>query len=94
VSGEHRAALLRKLADGMDARNAALARLESENNGTPIAAARGLVASAAMFLRYFAGMADKLVGTTSTALAVRRGPRPPPPPPHTHTHSARWACAS
>lgn len=70
VPGEGRAALLNKLADLIMEHKDTLAHLESLNNGTNITAAVNLMHLSAMWLRHYAGYADKLKGTTSS-LVVR-----------------------
>ena len=70
VPGEGRAALMHKLADLVIENIQKLAHLESLNNGTNIASTLGLMQLASLWLRYYAGFADKLVGTTSS-LVVR-----------------------
>jgi len=72
VPGEGRAALLNKLADLIMEHKDTLAHLESLNNGTNITAAVNLMHLSAMWLRHYAGYADKLKGTTSS-LVVRQG---------------------
>lgn len=60
----NRAALLYDAAAEVERRMDCLARLDSLSVGKPLREARGEVATAAGFLRYYAGLADKLEGET------------------------------
>jgi len=67
VPGEGRARLMHKLADLIDANAEALGKLETADNGLLyVTAGRGAPAGAAMWLRHFAGYADKITGTTQS----------------------------
>ena len=59
-----RAGYLFKLADLIDARAAALAELETRNNGKPLREAKFDVADAAACFRYYAGLITKPLGQT------------------------------
>ena len=61
---------MHKLADLIVENIKELETLESLNNGTSISATMGLMQLSALWIRYYAGFADKLVGTTSS-LVVR-----------------------
>ena len=61
---------MHKLADLIVENIKELATLESLNNGTSISATMGLMQLSTLWIRYYAGFADKLVGTTSS-LVVR-----------------------
>ena len=61
-----------KLAELLERDAASFAASESMDNGMPLAMARGLAASSADSLRYWAGWAGKTPGITTTA---QRGPR-------------------
>lgn len=63
---KERARLLLKLADAIDADTAELARLESIDAGKPITLALGEIPFATDYLRFFAGQARALHGTTAT----------------------------
>ncbi|HVF09461.1 MAG TPA: aldehyde dehydrogenase family protein [Abditibacteriaceae bacterium] len=56
--------LMNKLADLIEASEEEFGQLDTLNNGMPIAAARGGAPYAAAMLRYFAGWASKLEGST------------------------------
>jgi acyl-CoA reductase-like NAD-dependent aldehyde dehydrogenase len=73
LSSRERGRLLRRIADGLRERGDELARLESENAGKPIAAARGEVAGAADCFDYYAGAVDKLGGQTLPVTARGTG---------------------
>jgi acyl-CoA reductase-like NAD-dependent aldehyde dehydrogenase len=62
VAPADRAALLRALADALDARREELARLEARNAGKPIGDACWEVDAAADVFEYYAGAANKLFG--------------------------------
>ena len=59
-----RGRLLTKVAQAVRERLADLAKLETLNNGKPIGQAKGDVAMAARHFEYFAGLADKIQGST------------------------------
>jgi phenylacetaldehyde dehydrogenase len=59
-----RAALIHALADKMAAHHEELAQLETLDTGKPINSSRGEVFAAIGAMRYFAGWADKITGTT------------------------------
>jgi phenylacetaldehyde dehydrogenase len=59
-----RALLLHRIADAMEANAEELAQLETLDNGKPITFARGDVAAAIGAMRYYAGWADKIHGST------------------------------
>ncbi|RQS18598.1 aldehyde dehydrogenase family protein [Burkholderia sp. Bp8992] len=60
TTGAERAALLRAIARGVDARRTRLATLQSLNNGKPFAEAEIDVADVIATLDYYAGLADRL----------------------------------
>jgi acyl-CoA reductase-like NAD-dependent aldehyde dehydrogenase len=65
ISAHERGALLWKLADALEARADSFARLETLDNGKPIFESRYVdVPGAVEALRYYAGWADKVTGTT------------------------------
>jgi len=65
LSAHERGALLWKIADALEARADAFARLETLDNGKPIYESRYVdVPGAVEALRYYAGWADKITGTT------------------------------
>ena len=59
-----RARLIYRIADAMEARAEDLAQIETLDNGKPINYARGDVAAAIGAMRYYAGWADKIHGST------------------------------
>ena len=59
-----RGRLLNKVAQGLRDRLADLAKLETLNNGKPLGQAKGDIAMAARHFEYFAGLADKIQGST------------------------------
>ena len=61
-----RAKLLHKVADAIESRVDELARMQSRDNGKPLAEARGLVMSAAGTARYFAAACELLEGELPT----------------------------
>ena len=64
VSPGDRAALLRRLADALEAHAEELAVLEARNVGKPIADARGEMGMVVETFRYYAGAPERLVGRT------------------------------
>jgi acyl-CoA reductase-like NAD-dependent aldehyde dehydrogenase len=64
VSPGDRAALLRRLADVLDARHEELAVLEARNAGKPISDARGEMGMVVDTFRYYAGAPERLLGDT------------------------------
>ena len=64
VSPGDRAGLMRRLADGLDARREELAVLEARNAGKPISDARGEVGMVVDTFRYYAGSPERLLGDT------------------------------
>ncbi|HET8956448.1 MAG TPA: aldehyde dehydrogenase family protein [Solirubrobacterales bacterium] len=64
VAPADRAALLRGLADAIEARLEELARLEARNAGKPIADARGEIGMVVETFRYYAGAPERLLGQT------------------------------
>jgi aldehyde dehydrogenase (NAD+) len=64
MTGFQRAALMRKLADILERDAEALAVTETRDNGKLLREMRGQTASLPGWLRYFAGIADKLHGET------------------------------
>lgn len=56
-----------KLADLMDRDNQYLAELETLDNGKPVKNAAGEIAWAANIIRFYAGKADKILGSTIPA---------------------------
>ena len=62
----HRAAVLRNWADGIEANAQWLAEIESRDNGRPIRETRDVqIPGAAMQMRYLAGLAESIHGTTT-----------------------------
>ena len=59
-----RALLLHRIADAMEASAQQLAQLETLDNGKPITFAHGDIAAAIGAMRYYAGWADKIHGST------------------------------
>jgi len=59
-----RGRLLNKVAQGLRDRLADFAKLETLNNGKPLGQAKGDIAMAARHFEYFAGLADKIQGST------------------------------
>ena len=59
-----RGRLLYKVAQGLRERLADFAKLETTNNGKPLGQAKGDIAMAARHFEYFAGLADKIQGST------------------------------
>jgi len=59
-----RARLINRIADAMEAKAEVLAQLETLDNGKPINYARGDVAASIGAMRYYAGWADKITGST------------------------------
>jgi len=55
---------LNKVAQGLRERLADFAKLETQNNGKPLGQAKGDIAMAARHFEYFAGLADKIQGST------------------------------
>jgi betaine-aldehyde dehydrogenase len=64
VSPGDRAALLRGLADALEAGSEALAVLEARNAGKPIGDARGEIGMVVETFRYYAGAPERLLGQT------------------------------
>jgi acyl-CoA reductase-like NAD-dependent aldehyde dehydrogenase len=64
VSPGDRADLMRRLADGLDARREELAVLEARNAGKPISDARGEMGMVVDTFRYYAGAPERLLGDT------------------------------
>jgi acyl-CoA reductase-like NAD-dependent aldehyde dehydrogenase len=64
VSPGDRAALMRRLADALDARREELAVLEARNVGKPISDARGEMGMVVDTFRYYAGAPERLLGDT------------------------------
>jgi betaine-aldehyde dehydrogenase len=64
VAPADRAALLRDLADALEARAEELATLEARNAGKPIGDARGEIAMVVECFRYYAGAPERLLGRT------------------------------
>jgi betaine-aldehyde dehydrogenase len=64
VNPADRAALLRGLADALEARAEELAVLEARNAGKPIGDARGEIAMVVETFRYYAGAPERLLGQT------------------------------
>ena len=64
VAPADRARLLRRLATSVEEHGEALARLETDNVGKPIAGARGEVGMVAEVLHFYAGAVDKHYGDT------------------------------
>jgi len=59
-----RGRLMNKVAQGLRDRLAEFARLETLNNGKPLGQAKGDMAMTARHFEYFAGLADKIQGST------------------------------
>ena len=59
-----RGRILYKVSQGLRERLADFAKLETTNNGKPLGQAKGDVAMAARHFEYFAGLADKIQGST------------------------------
>ena len=64
VAPPDRAALLRKLADAIEAEHESLAVLEARNAGKPIGDARGEIGMIVETFRYYAGAPERLLGQT------------------------------
>jgi acyl-CoA reductase-like NAD-dependent aldehyde dehydrogenase len=64
VAPAERAALLRGLADALEARLEELARLEARNAGKPIGDARGEIGMVVETFRFYAGAPERLLGQT------------------------------
>lgn len=64
IAPGERAALMRALADQIDAERETLAQLEARNAGKPIGDARGEVGMAADTIRYYAAVPERLMGDT------------------------------
>jgi betaine-aldehyde dehydrogenase len=64
VAPADRAALMRGLADAIEARLEELARLEARNAGKPIGDARGEIGMVVETFRYYAGAPERLLGKT------------------------------
>jgi betaine-aldehyde dehydrogenase len=64
VAPADRAKLLRDLADAIEARLEALARLEARNAGKPIGDARGEIGMVVETFRFYAGAPERLLGQT------------------------------
>ncbi|MBT8342578.1 MAG: aldehyde dehydrogenase family protein [Desulfatitalea sp.] len=68
VTPGEKARLLNRLADLLEANTDDLSRLESMDNGMPLALSAFSVADAVNVIRYWAGMTSKIHGLTSTAM--------------------------
>jgi len=64
LSSRDRGQLLRRIADGLRARQDELATLESRNGGKPLGSAKWEVGAAATCFEYYAGAVDKFHGET------------------------------
>ena len=64
VSPADRAALLRRVADAIEAESSELATVEARNAGKPIGDARGEIAMVVECFRYYAGAPERLLGHT------------------------------
>jgi acyl-CoA reductase-like NAD-dependent aldehyde dehydrogenase len=64
VSPAERAALMRRLADALDAELEQLSKLEARNAGKPITDARGEISMVVECFRYYAGAPERLLGKT------------------------------
>src|SRR5215210_9589870 len=64
VSPAERAALLRRLADGLEQSSEELAQIEARNAGKPISDARGEMEMVVETYRYYAGAPERLLGKT------------------------------
>jgi acyl-CoA reductase-like NAD-dependent aldehyde dehydrogenase len=65
-AGFHRAAVLHRLAELVEANAGSLARLDAEEAGKPVRLAEGDLAGAVMLIRYAAGLAIQMHGSTYT----------------------------
>ncbi|AIP83055.1 betaine aldehyde dehydrogenase, chloroplastic [Burkholderia pseudomallei MSHR303] len=70
TTGTHRAAVLRAIARGVEARRTHLATLQSLNNGKPLAEAQLDVSDVIATFDYYAGLAEQLDRTSETAVAI------------------------
>ncbi|KGU59671.1 betaine aldehyde dehydrogenase, chloroplastic [Burkholderia pseudomallei MSHR983] len=70
TTGTHRAAVLRAIARGVEARRTHLATLQSLNNGKPLAEAQLDVSDVIATFDYYAGLAEQLDRTGETAVAI------------------------
>jgi aldehyde dehydrogenase (NAD+) len=64
IDPSKRGRILNKVAQGLRERLADFAKLETQNNGKPLGQAKGDIAMAARHFEYFAGLADKVQGST------------------------------
>jgi len=64
VAPPERSALLHRLADAIEGREAELAQLEARNAGKPISDARGEIGMVVETFRYYAGAPERLTGKT------------------------------
>lgn len=64
TSGEHRSAIMLKLADLIEKNADRIAKLESISVGQPIAVAKFAVKAGVACWRYYAGLTDKIPGET------------------------------
>jgi len=64
IAPADRAALMRRLADALEAEAGDLATLEARNAGKPISSARGEIAMVIECFRYYAGAPERLLGKT------------------------------
>ena len=66
TTGAQRSVLMLKYADLVDAHTEEIAQLESQCMGCPMLLARRVVGSHSAVFRYYAGLTDKIAGTTYT----------------------------
>ncbi|HNC16351.1 MAG TPA: aldehyde dehydrogenase family protein, partial [Solirubrobacterales bacterium] len=64
VTPGDRATLMRRIADGVEARLEEIATLEARNAGKPISDARGEIGMVVETFRYYAGAPERLLGHT------------------------------
>jgi aldehyde dehydrogenase (NAD+) len=69
---KHRRRMLDRLADLIEGDAQNLARLQTLDNGTPIATTGHMVPQSAEWIRYYAGWADKLTGEVTGTIAADR----------------------
>ncbi|MDG6902294.1 MAG: aldehyde dehydrogenase family protein, partial [Nitrososphaerota archaeon] len=64
IDPSKRGRLLNKVSQSLRERLSDFAKLETQNNGKPLGQAKGDIAMAARHFEYFAGLADKIQGST------------------------------
>lgn len=70
LTAAERALIARAIADGIMARQEALARIEVIDNGKPLPEAMGDIADAAGCFAYYAGLAEELDGQPAEEIAL------------------------